>query len=105
MVLRRGWLIAGFIVGIFYITSGYALDGKDIFLVKCGVCHQGGKEVSAFAPTKYATTQWERFFKRNKHKRKKDISHLFTQDEWQAVKEYLVNHAADSDQPEAVGLR
>ncbi|MCP4715708.1 MAG: cytochrome c [Deltaproteobacteria bacterium] len=82
-----------------------AAGGKDIFLKKCGACHKPGGEAGAFAPTKYASTQWERFFARNKHKRKKDISADFTAPEFAAIKNYLIEHAADSDQPEAVGLR
>ena len=78
-----------------------------VFIQKCGSCHKSGGEVEAFAPTKYASTQWERFFQRDKHKRKnkKDISADFNELELNAVKVYLVDHAADSDQPEAVGLR
>ncbi|MCP4714742.1 MAG: cytochrome c [Deltaproteobacteria bacterium] len=82
-----------------------AADGKGVFIQKCGSCHKAGGEAVVFAPTKYASTQWERFFGRNKHKRKKDISADFNQAELDAVKAYLVDHAADSDQPEAVGLR
>lgn len=87
----------------FGIHPNYAIDGKSLFIQKCGACHGNG--VKAFAPTKYASSQWERFFKRNKHKRKKDISSNFTQSELSMIKEYLIKHAADSDQPEAVGLR
>ena len=55
--------------------------------------------------TKYASAQWERYFTRNKHARKKDISADFTASELESVKDYLIRHAADSDQPEAIGLR
>jgi mono/diheme cytochrome c family protein len=88
-----------------YFHSAQAADGKEIFLYKCGSCHKAGGEAAVFAPTKYASTQWERYFARDKHKRKKDISADYTESELNAVKRYLVNHAADSDQPEAVGLR
>ena len=98
-----------FFLLFFIITAGisicYAADGKGVFVNKCGSCHKSGGEAAAFAPTKYASTQWDRFFQRNKHKRKKDISSEVTEAEINAVKTYLINHAADSDQPEAVGLR
>ncbi len=87
------------------ISSTFAADGKDVFINKCGSCHKSGGEAAAFAPTKYASTQWSRFFERDKHKRKKDISADYSESEIAAVKTYLINHAADSDQPEAVGLR
>jgi mono/diheme cytochrome c family protein len=97
-------LIGGFVAGT-SIALSHAADGKAVFLYKCGSCHKVGGEAAVFAPTKYASTQWERYFARDKHKRKKDISADYTESELNAVKRYLVNHAADSDQPEAVGLR
>ncbi len=87
------------------IANIHAADGKGVFINKCGSCHKSGGEAAAFAPTKYASTQWGRFFERDKHKRKKDISADYSETEIAAVKTYLINHAADSDQPEAVGLR
>lgn len=96
------FLFFSFSIGI---TESFAADGKSVFISKCGACHKSGGEAAVFAPTKYASTQWDRFFERDKHQRKKDISADFTADEIAAVKTYLINHAADSDQPEAVGLR
>ena len=87
------------------MPPAYAAEGKALFLNKCGSCHKSGGEASAFAPTKYASTQWERFFQANKHARIKDISALVKPDESAAINEYLKAHAADSDQPEAVGLK
>ena len=96
--------IAVFVVGgNIWLCS--ASNGKEVFVKKCGNCHKKGGDAPIFAPTKYASSQWNRFFKRNKHKRKKDIGSIFSGEELTAVKEYLANHAADSDQPEAVGLR
>ena len=86
-------------------SGTYAENGKNIFLNRCGSCHRNGGGATVFAPTKYASSQWERFFARNKHARKKDISTNFSASELNAVKDYLVSHAADSDQPEAIGLR
>ena len=80
-------------------------DGQDIFISKCGACHRAGGEAPVFAPTKYASRQWGRFFERNTHKRKKDISSDFSPSELKFVKNYLMDHAADSDQPVAIGLR
>jgi mono/diheme cytochrome c family protein len=95
-----------FVIGIMSsMPPAYAADGKTIFLNKCGSCHKNGGEASVFAPTKYASIQWERFFQANKHTRVKDISALVKTDESAAINEYLKAHAADSDQPEAVGLK
>ena len=82
-----------------------AVDGKDVLQNKCGKCHGALKAAPDFSPAKYASTQWERFFSRDKHSRKKDISGLFTKEELRAVLNHLILHAADSDHPESIGLR
>jgi len=87
------------------LSSACAEEGEKIFAVKCGSCHKSGGEAAAFGPAKYAIIQWERFFKKNKHADSKDISAQFSQTDLEAVKNYLVEHAADSDKPQAVGLR
>jgi mono/diheme cytochrome c family protein len=97
-------ILTGLCLLILTVSGAYA-DGQDIFISRCGVCHRSGGEAPVFAPTKYASRQWERFFERNTHKRKKDISREFTPNELELAKKYLMNHAADSDQPVAIGLR
>jgi mono/diheme cytochrome c family protein len=92
-------------LGMVMLTAPIVYAGKAVFENKCGSCHATGGEAPVFAPTKYASVQWERFFERNTHARKKDISALFTPAELTRVKDYLVAHAADSDQPVAIGLR
>jgi len=86
------------------LTAGSA-RGRNLFISKCGQCHKTGGEATVFAPTKYASSQWERFFSRSLHNRKKDISGIITPEELEAIEKYLVNHAADSSQPEAAGLK
>jgi len=98
-------VIACLVVTLIGVSYSGASNGRNIYLNKCGSCHQEGGDVEVFAPSKYASTQWRRFFRRNKHRRKKDISELFTTEEMEMVKNYLITHAADSDQPEAVGLK
>ncbi len=94
------------ILCLFMLTvSSAQAGGKDIFFNKCGACHRTGGEAPVFAPTKYASLQWGRFFERNKHNRKKDISSDFTPSELGLVEKYLTAHAADSEQPVAIGLR
>lgn len=95
--------MAGCVLALF-LSTGAAAGGKDVFKNKCGSCHVQGGEAPVFAPAKFAAIQWERFFQRDKHKNYRDISFLIQQDELDDVKEYLKNHAADSDRPEAIGL-
>lgn len=109
MKKRIGILAIFLLFGVFaFLPKPVPADGADgeaLFQSKCGQCHKSGGDVPVFAPVKYASIQWERFFKRNKHKRKKDISDIVTPEETEAIKLYLMDHAADSDRPIAAGLR
>jgi mono/diheme cytochrome c family protein len=91
-------------VFLFRPNSYSGLDGEKLFTAKCGKCHASGS-APVFSPVKYASSQWERFFEKDKHKRKKDISQEVTAEELEAIKQYLVDHAADSDRPVAAGLK
>ena len=79
-------------------------EGKDLFVKKCGKCHTQG-DAPDFAPVKYASSQWKRFFSRDKHKRKKDFSNEITPEEIKLIEKFLIDHAADSDLPIAAGMR
>ncbi len=92
------------LIGLCIQPGAYAADGKKLYVTKCGKCHTGGNAPD-FAPVKYASSQWNRFFSRNKHKRKKDISGEITPEEIKIIEKYLIDHAADSDLPIAAGLR
>ena len=104
--MSKFFFISLFFFVIFCLSpSSHAIDVQELFFQKCGSCHRPGGEAEGFAPTKYASTQWQRFFEREKHKRKVDISHLMTDAEVKLIMQYLMDHAADSDQPEAAGLK
>ena len=87
------------------VPVSHSQDGAAIFQTKCGKCHGSGGEAPPFSPVKYASSQWKRFFDRNKHARKKDISGEISAYDLSSVKQYLMSHAADSDLPIAAGLR
>jgi len=99
--------LATFIFGFLIVSSSIAgaEDGETLFKSKCGQCHKTGGEAPVFSPVKFASSQWERFFKREKHNRKKDISGIISSDEQESIKQYLSEHAADSDLPIAAGLK
>ena len=88
-----------------YLPVSYSAEGEEVFNAKCGACHGIAGEAPSFSPVKYASTQWKRFFERNKHARKKDISNQISTTDILIIKDYLITHAADSDLPIAAGLR
>ena len=104
MRTRVGLIVAAAMA--FVMTPGlYAADGKAVFGGKCLECHGVSGKGGKVLPGKYAVRQWQRFFSEDRHARKLDIRSRFTQDELDAVLEYLTEHAADSEKPEAAGLR
>ena len=69
----------------------FAADGKSL-AVKLGL-----------SASSKASTQWKRVFKKAKKMKKYGIIVLNDADK-ATLKEYLMNHAADSDSPEAAGM-
>jgi mono/diheme cytochrome c family protein len=96
-----------FVVGLAFVmlfaavSSSPAATGKELFAQKCLNCHKNGGSASVIKPVKYASTQWGRFFDKQKHAAVKDISGQLSPSETAEIKAYLMSHAADSDQPEA----
>ncbi|MDY6853335.1 MAG: cytochrome c [Thermodesulfobacteriota bacterium] len=86
------------------VPFSHAESGKEIFQTKCGACHRSGGNAPDFSPVKYAEAQWKRFFEKNRHARRTDISDKISPSEMEKVKTYLMNHGADSDLPIAAGL-
>jgi hypothetical protein len=105
----KSFYISVIILLCFFFTcsNGFCSEGKQLFINKCAQCHNKNKnqKVKALGPAKYASIQWVRFFKRNKHKRYKNISSFFTKKEQALIMDYLIDHAADSDLPIAAGIR
>lgn len=89
------------------LSSSYSMAdvGGDILEAKCGQCHGPDKKGGVIDPSQRAAAQWERFFEKNRHKRKGDITKLFSAKELAAVQKFLVEHAADSDKPIVAGVR
>lgn len=94
------------IVPILTIATSHASHpGDNRFESKCLNCHKDKGEAPAIGPTKYASVQWIKFFERQKHNRKRDISAMVMPEDVEVIREYLVLHSADSDRPEAAGVK
>ena len=79
-----------FLLLFIIVTLSYA-DGKDI------------AKSLGLNPSSKAIMQWDRVFKKERKMVKLGIDKLSDADK-EALKKYLIKHAADSDQPEAAGI-
>ncbi len=89
------FLIAAGIIGL--SASNIYAGGADLFIQKCGSCHKSGSAAASINPADKAGRVWQKYFKRGRHPVDTGISAGDTS----AIIEYLVDHAADSDQPAA----
>jgi hypothetical protein len=79
------------ILTILFVTVSFAATGKEL-AVQLGI-----------SASSKASKQWERVFKKKRKMKKYGIDKLSASDK-DALKTYLINHAADSDAPEAAGM-
>ena len=79
------------IFSILFAISAFGADGKAL-----------AKQLGLSASSK-ASAQWKRVFKKDRKMAKYGIDKLSDGDK-SALKAYLINHAADSDTPEAAGM-
>jgi hypothetical protein len=84
-------ILKAIIITSLLISSLYATNGKSLAI-----------EHNLIASSK-ASSQWNRIFKKTRKMKKLGIDKL-TEPQKEALLEYLVNHAADSDSPEAAGM-
>ncbi|MEN8198710.1 MAG: hypothetical protein ABFR63_01425 [Thermodesulfobacteriota bacterium] len=87
-----------------WITTDLALaaDGSDLFVRKCGSCHQPQGKAKVVNPADKADVVWKKYFKRDRHPVK--LSTIGSEDELAHILNYLRQHAADSDSPEAAAI-
>ena len=96
LVNRRLILCMTFLLSILPVV-GVAADGESSFLGRCGSCHKKGGQAAPVNPADKAGRVWEKFFKRGRH----SVDMGMSDSDLQSVIKYLVDHAADSDQPAA----
>ena len=85
------------------IEGGDARNGKVLMLSKCKVCHDSGSDGGKLTPLSKTMGQWDRFFRKNKHKDYPKGFEGFSKQELLDINQFLYNHAADSDQPMTCG--
>lgn len=89
------FLMAAGLLGL--SVNSVSAAGNDLFIQKCGSCHKSGGQAASVNPADKAGRVWQKYFKRGRHPVDTGISDGDTS----TIIEYLVSHAADSDQPAA----
>lgn len=83
--------------------GGNPKKGKYLYKKNCKTCHVAGAEGGALTPLSKTQSQWDRFFKKNKHKAKDGVWGAYSEKDLKDINQFLFDHAADSDQPETCG--
>lgn len=84
-------------------VEGSDSKGKYYFKKTCKTCHDKDGDGGELTPISKTIKQWERVFKKDKHFEEETLSATFDAIQLIHIKTFLINHAADSDQPETCG--
>ena len=85
-------------------SKGNQKKGRYYFRTTCKTCHGKGDAGGEITPLSKTMAQWERYFERGKHnKRAELLDDVMKPEQIVDVGAYLVEHAADSLQPETCG--
>lgn len=95
-------LICVFTCATVFLSAAAMAADSSLFIAKCGGCHKKGGEAAPVNPADKAGVVWEKFFKRGRHP--EGLAGTIDSGELKNVIDYLVAHAADSDQPEAAAI-
>jgi len=109
MKIKFQLLIAALFLTALFVSMAGAIEGGDtkrgkvLMKNKCKVCHDEGSQGGKLTPLSKTMSQWDRFFKRDKHKDYPKGFEGFSEQDLLDVNQYLYDHAADSDQPQTCG--
>ncbi len=92
-----------FTVSAMAAEGGNPKKGKYLWKKNCKVCHVAGEEGGVLSPSTKTQKSWDRFFTKNKHKKKPEAWGKFSEKDLKDIQQYMYDHAMDSDQPETCG--
>lgn len=91
------------------VWSAFAMKGPDshrgmaLYKEHCKACHIAGKQGGALTPISKTQAQWLRFFDKNRHRKQPGAWSNIPAEDLQDIRQWLHDHAADSDRPETCG--
>jgi cytochrome c5 len=77
--------------------------GKYWFKKSCKSCHGKDSDSGEVTPLIKTQKQWERYFRKDVHHGEEKLQGTFEAEQLIHIQFFLINHAADSDQPETCG--
>ncbi|NNE45017.1 MAG: hypothetical protein HKN12_12490 [Gemmatimonadetes bacterium] len=84
-------------------VQGSDAKGKYWFKKSCKDCHIKGGDGGEVTPLSKTIKQWERYFRKEMHHGEEPLLDVVDEEQLLHIKTFLINHAADSDQPETCG--
>jgi cytochrome c5 len=88
----------------FALAAGSATKGRFHFKKSCKSCHVKGGEGGEVTPLSKTQEQWKRYFAKGVHnKGTQKLTDILPAELLKDVERFLVDHAADSPQPETCG--
>ena len=105
---RTNWVLTLAALAAFTSAMAFAAGsenkGKFNFKKTCKPCHTKATAGGEVTPLTKTQEQWQRYFKTGKHNKGTEaLSKYLTPEQLIDVQLFLVNHAADSPQPETCG--
>jgi len=112
-VVISGALLLGFLTAGANAASAGEPEGQQLYKAHCKVCHAADSEHGEYTPMTLIQTQWERFFDRKYEKKHaeltfpeadgKKVLEVITPEMLEKIKQFAIDHAADSEQPMTCG--
>jgi cytochrome c5 len=86
------------------LAAGNETKGKFYFKKTCKTCHGKGGQGGEITPISKTQEQWNRYFAKGVHnKGAQKLTDVVPAEQLPDMQTFLVNHAADSPQPETCG--
>ena len=84
--------------------KGSETKGRNYFRQTCKECHTKGAKGGEISPLSKTQAQWRIYFTKAKHASGAEaLTKIMSETQLLDVQTYLINHAADSPQPETCG--
>jgi len=96
-------LAFSFSAQVYAADGGNPKKGKHLYKKQCKSCHSKGDTAGEITPMSKTMSQWDRYFKRLKHKGDQAAFDALSEKDLKDIQQFLYDHAADSDQPQTCG--